>query len=82
MNELDQDELNYLLKFIEENPEFLQKYLQNQEDYDGGELKRDRRRISVFKNIYHQCRVENKKDKDYCLQIANLYQNVKGFHGI
>lgn len=45
-------------------------------------LTRNRRRLSVFKNIYHQCRITKRREKDYCLQIANLYQNVKGFHGI
>ena len=87
MSELEQDELNYLLQFLEENPEFLHKYLQeveygDQHENNDHKLNRERRRISVFKKIYHQCRVENKRDKEYCLQMANLYQNVKGFHGI
>jgi hypothetical protein len=45
-------------------------------------LARDRRRISVYKNIYNHCRVQKRKEKNYCLYLANLYHNVKGFHGI
>ena len=43
---------------------------------------RQRRRISVLKNVYQQCRVQKRKGKDLCLYLANLYQNVKGFHGL
>ena len=43
---------------------------------------RERRRLNVFKNIYSQCRVQKRKGKDLCLYLANLYQNVKGLHGI
>jgi hypothetical protein len=43
---------------------------------------RERRRLSVFKNIYQKCRIQKRKDKDMCLYLANLYQNVKGFHGL
>jgi hypothetical protein len=43
---------------------------------------RERRRLSVFKNIYNQCRITKRKDKDMCMYLANLYQNVKGFHGL
>jgi hypothetical protein len=43
---------------------------------------RERRRLSVFKNIYQQCRIHKRKDKDMCMYLANLYQNVKGFHGL
>ena len=43
---------------------------------------RERRRLSVFKNIYQQCRIQKRKGKDLCLYLANLYQNVKGFHGL
>ena len=45
-------------------------------------FKRERRRISVLKNFYQQCRIQKRKGKDLCLYLANLYQNVKGFHGI
>lgn len=48
----------------------------------GDHLVRDRRRINVFKNIYNQCRIQKRKEKNFCLYLANLYQNVKGFHGI
>ena len=43
---------------------------------------RERRRLNVFKNIYQQCRIQKRKEKDLCLYLANLYQNVKGFHGL
>ena len=49
---------------------------------DGDQMIRYRRRNSVFKNIYQQCRLQKRKEKDYCLHVANLYQNVKGFHGL
>lgn len=51
-------------------------------DANSNHLSRDRRRISVFKNIYNQCRIQKRKEKNFCLYLANLYQNVKGFHGL
>lgn len=45
-------------------------------------IRRERRRISVFRNIYRQCRVQKRMEKNFCLYLANLYQNVKGYHGI
>ena len=41
-----------------------------------------KRRLSVFNNVYLQCRIENKNGKEFCLYLANLYHNLKGFHGI
>lgn len=46
------------------------------------EFNRQRRRISVFRNVYHQCRIQKRKEKNLCLYLATLYQNVKGFHGL
>jgi hypothetical protein len=43
---------------------------------------RERRRLNVFKNIYQKCRVQKRKEKDVCLMLATMYQNVKGFHGL
>lgn len=43
---------------------------------------RSKRRISVFKNVYHQCRIQKRKERNLCLYLANLYQNLKGFHGL
>ena len=43
---------------------------------------RGKRRVSVFNNIYHQCRIQKRKEKNLCLYLANLYQNLKGFHGL
>ena len=43
---------------------------------------RNRRRISIFKNVYHNCRIQKRKEKTFCLYLANLYHNVKGFHGL
>lgn len=92
------DELDSLVRFLEENPQFLLAFLRRQKETHSNDdapnheeaqevntdeqLSRNRRRLSVFKNIYHQCRIQKRKEKDYCLQIANLYQNVKGYHGI
>jgi hypothetical protein len=45
-------------------------------------IRRERRRVSVFRNIYRQCRVTKRMEKNFCLYLANLYQNVKGYHGI
>jgi hypothetical protein len=46
------------------------------------EFARERRRLTIFKNIYHQCRIQKRKDRELCLYLANLYQNLKGFHGL
>lgn len=87
----EDDFIQSLVKYLEENPEFLIEFLQaennekhndSQSENSDDHLTRNRRRLSVFKNIYHQCRIQKRKEKDFCLQIANLYQNVKGFHGI
>lgn len=43
---------------------------------------RSKRRVSVFNNVYHQCRIQKRKEKNLCLYLANLYQNLKGFHGL
>lgn len=52
-------------------------------DNDVDELnQRGKRRVSVFNNIYHQCRIQKRKEKNLCLYLANLYQNLKGFHGL
>jgi 5'-deoxynucleotidase YfbR-like HD superfamily hydrolase len=52
-------------------------------DNDVAELnQRGKRRVSVFNNIYHQCRIQKRKEKNLCLYLANLYQNLKGFHGL
>ena len=51
--------------------------------YSNEKLSRERRRNSVLKNVYTKCRGDQKrKSKDFCLYLANLYQNVKGFHGL
>lgn len=56
----------------------------NDVDYEDPEqnLSRDRRRLSVFKDIYQRCRIQKRKEKTLCLYLANLYQNIKGFHGL
>jgi len=89
-NVAEDGELNQLIKFLEENPEFLIQFLNSQNNEnsefetktDDDQVIRYRRRNSVFKNIYQQCRLQKRKEKNYCLQVANLYQNVKGFHGL
>lgn len=43
---------------------------------------RSKRRVSVFNNVYHRCRIQKRKEKNLCLYLANLYQNLKGFHGL
>lgn len=43
---------------------------------------RGKRRISVFNSIYQQCRIQKRREKNVCLYLANLYQNLKGFHGL
>ncbi|RNA43738.1 hypothetical protein BpHYR1_022704 [Brachionus plicatilis] len=52
------------------------------QDLNENHLSRDRRRLSVFKNIYQRCRIQKRKEKTLCLYLANLYQNLKGFHGL
>lgn len=49
---------------------------------DEQNLSRDRRRLSVFKDVYQRCRIQKRKEKTLCLYLANLYQNLKGFHGL
>ena len=47
-----------------------------------GPFNRERRRDAVFKNIYQRCRIQKRKEKDLCLYLAYLYQNVKGIHAL
>jgi hypothetical protein len=44
-------------------------------------LGRPKRRLGVFIDIYNRCRIQNRKEKEFCLYLANLYQSVKGIHG-
>jgi len=81
-----QSEVNLLKDHIEElnqsNKVFPSK-LNNLMSKNGiHEFTRERRRLTIFKNIYHQCRIQKRKDRELCLYLANLYQNLKGFHGI
>lgn len=43
---------------------------------------RTKRRVSVFNNVYQKCRIQKRREKNLCLYLANLYQNLKGFHGL
>ena len=51
-------------------------------DADERGIYRERRRLNVFKNIYHKCRIQKKNDRDKCFMLASMYQSVKGFHGL
>lgn len=45
---------------------------------------RSKRRYTVFNRVYEMCmeNVEVHDSDDYCLKLASLYHNIKGFHGI
>ncbi|CAF0740548.1 unnamed protein product [Brachionus calyciflorus] len=78
--------MNQLLQNIKQNQHSNYLYLNDVEASDNLDIEpvmnRDRRRLSVFKNVYQKCRIQKRKEKTLCLYLANLYHNVKGFHGL